>query len=315
MRIVDSTRARAAALPRRWPWLRLTLDVKDRFAEVHGGYLASTITLSTFVSLFPLLLVVTAVIGFVAAGDTDVAGNVISDLGLSGEAAQTVRDAVSAAEESRRAASIIGLVGLLWSGLGLVAALQYALDSVWQVKGRGLKDKLFGVAWLTGAGLLFLASFLLTALIGYVPVLAPLNLLVGLALGVGLFLWTLHVLCNRDVGIRPLLPGAILGAVGFEILKAVGSFFVPRLVQSSSALYGSIGTVFAILAWLFFFGRLIVLSSVLNVVLWERRHGTTTVEVEVPNLPGEDPTIGTRAGEASDAADEEPEPAPTPSNG
>jgi membrane protein len=310
MRFVDSIRARAAALPRRWPWLRLVLDVKDRFDEIHGGYLASAITLSTFLSLFPLLLVITAVVGFVTANNSNVVDEIISNLGLTGDAATAVRDAMDAARQSRRAASIVGLVGLLWSGLGLVAAIQYAFDAVWQVKGRGIKDKLYGLLWLAGAGLLFVASFALTALLAYVPFLAPLNILVGLGIGTGLFLWSQRVLANRDVGWRPLLPGAVLGAVGFEILKAIGSFLVPRLVASSSALYGSIGTVFAILAWLFFFGRLLVLSATVNVVLWERRHGTTTVEVEVPNLPGADPSVGTRAGEAG-PSDEPAPPAET----
>src|SRR3712207_4735879 len=168
-------------------------------------------TLFPYTTLFrSLLLVVTAVVGFVAAGNTNVADDVIRELGLSGEAARTVRDAVAAAENSRRAASVIGLAGLLWTGLGLVAALQYAFDSVWQVKGRGLKDKLFGVAWLVGAGLLFAASFGITGVIRLVPVLAPLNILLGLAIGILLFLWTQRILANRDVGWRPLLPGAIL---------------------------------------------------------------------------------------------------------
>ena len=52
------------------------------------------------------------------------------------------------------------------------------------------------------------------------------------------------------------MPGAIVGAVGFEVLKVVGGDLRARAVASSSALYGSIGVVFAILAWLLFFGRL-----------------------------------------------------------
>ena len=89
----------------------------------------------------------------------------------------------------------------------------------------------------------------------------------------------------------------MVGAVGFEVLKLVGSIYVPRLVASSSALYGSLGVVFAILAWLLFFGRLIVYSSVVNVVRWEEDHGTVTVDLPVPKMPGEVPTEATRAGE------------------
>jgi uncharacterized BrkB/YihY/UPF0761 family membrane protein len=82
------------------------------------------------------------------------------------------------------------------------------------------------------------------------------------------------------------------------LLKVVGGIYVPRAVASSSALYGSIGIVFAILAWLLFFGRLIVYSATLNVVLWERRHGTVSVPLEMPKLPGTTPVAATRSGEA-----------------
>ncbi len=297
---------RLSRLPSRWPWLRVALDVKARFAELHGGYLASSVTLAAFLSLFPLILVITAVAGFLSAGGTDVGQEIVSGLGLSGEAATTVNEAVGKAEQSRRAASVVGLAGLLWSGLGVVAALQYAYDAVWQVKGRGLRDKLYGVGWLAGAGLLFVASFVATAALNFLPAfLAPLNLALGVAVSVGLFLWSSRTLCNRDVGWRPLLPGAVLGAVGLEVLKAVGSIYIPKVVASSSALYGSIGAVFAILAWLFFFGRLVVLCATLNVVLWERDHGTDTVELEVPRLPGREPAAATRAGEREEPEDTE----------
>ena len=300
MQAVAQVRGWTGRLPSRWPWLRLLVDVKARFDELHGGYLASAVTLAAFLSIFPLLLVVSAGIGFFASGHTDLAHDVITALGLSGDAADIVTDAIATAEENRTAASVIGLVGMLWTGLGLVAALNYAYDSVWQVRGRGLRDKLFGLAWLVGAGVLFLGSLAVTATVAVLPAfLAPLNLLGGLALGTGLFLWSSAVLCNRSVGWRSLLPGALLAAAGFELLKALGSFLLPRIVAHSSALYGSIGTVFAVLAWLFLFGRLVVFASVLNVVLWERGHGTDTVEVEVPRLPGTAPTLGTRSGEAS----------------
>jgi hypothetical protein len=51
------------------------------------------------------------------------------------------------------------------------------------------------------------------------------------------------------------------------------------------------------LAWLLFFGRLVVYASVTNVVVWEERHGTVTVELPVPKVPGEVPVQATRAGE------------------
>ena len=299
--MLDGVKRRWHRLEDRFTVVAVIAAIQARFGELNGGYLAGAVTLAAFLSIFPLILVGVAVLGFFSSGDPDVTRQVLDALAVppDGEAADAVRNAIETAEKSRRTASVVGVAGLLWSGLGLVAALQYAYDSVWQVKGRGIKDKGVGLLWLVGAGILFFGSFALTAAVQFLPaILAPAQLLLAVAISFGMFLWTTKVLPNRDVGWRALVPGAALGALGFEALKLVGGIFVPRAVSSSSALYGSIGVVFALLAWLFFFGRLIVYSSVLNVVMWERSHGTTTVEVQVPSLPGRDPEEATRSGEA-----------------
>jgi membrane protein len=108
--------------------------------------------------------------------------------------------------------------------------------------------------------------------------------LVALGVNLGLFLWTFSELGRLPVGWRALLPGAALCAVGFEVLKLVGTVYVPRLIASSSALYGSLGVVIALLAWLAFVGRLIVYGAVVNVMRWEHGHGTVTVPLEVPRV-------------------------------
>lgn len=295
----------------RYPVLRTAWGVQKRFGELNGSHLASAITISSFLSLFPLLLVGIAVIGFFASGDPSLARDTVHFLGLSGssDAATIVTDAIESAEDSKAAASIVGVIGLLWSGLGLVAALQYVLDTAWQVTGRGMKDKAVGLLWLVGGGLLFAASFAVTSLIGALPAfLAPINLVLGLGLSFTLFLWTMRVLPSRAVGWKALVPGAMVGAIGLEILKVVGGIYVPRAVASSSAMYGSIGVVFAILAWLLFFGRLVVYAAVVNVVRWEEEHGTTVIDIRVPNLPGpQDDELATRSGEH--------DPAPEAANG
>ncbi len=290
---------RLRSLGERWPWLSVALAVQQRVSEVNGGSLAAAVTLAAFLSLFPLVLVAIAIVGLFASNTPDLSGEVIELLGLSraDTAARALTTALATAEESRSAASIVGFLGLVWSALKLVGALEYAFNAVWQVTGRGLKDKVFALAWVAGAALLFVASFLVTAVLNFLPpFFAPLNLVVGLGLNIGLFLWTSKVLCNRDVGWRPLLPGAVFGGVGLEVLKVVGSILVPRAVSQSSALYGSIGVVFAILTWLLFFGRLVVYTAALNVVLWERRHGTVSVKLAAPRLPGAAPLQATRAG-------------------
>lgn len=284
----------------RWAWVETALRVQKRFDEVHGNYLGAAVTLTAFLSLFPLLLAVVGIIGLVSRSATDLPGSVIESLGITDETTTTMlRRAFGQAESSGRAASVIGIAGLLWSGLGLVAAFQFAFDSVWQAAGRGLKDKLYGLVWLGGASAIFLGSFALTFLLGRLPGPAWPAIYVGnIVVGTALWTWTFRALTNRNVGWRPLLPGAVMGAVGMQVLQTVGGVYVPRVVSSTSALYGSIGVVFAILAWLLFFGRLVVYAATLNVVRWEEDHGTVTAEIELPRVPGEVPVSASRAGEA-----------------
>jgi len=286
---------------RRWRPARLALAVQGRYKELHGRELALAITLSGFLSLLPLLVLGIAVFGFFsAAASKDLAKEAVDRLGLaqSSDTARLITEAMHTAESSRKAASVVGLAGLLWTGLGLVRALQYAWNTAWQVPGRGLRDRAVGLAWLGGAGLLFAGSFVLSAASQLLPwYLAPLGILAGLATGVGLWLWTAHTLPNRRVGWRPLLPGAVVGAAGFEILKVLASFVVPRFVASSSDLYGPVGVVFAVLAWLLLFGRLVAYTAVVEVVLWEERHGTVQLMIEAPARPGVEPLGATRAGQ------------------
>jgi membrane protein len=268
---------------RGWGWLGRALQVQQRFGELRGGELAASVTLQTFLALFPLLLCAIAVLGFLNANSADFTNKVIENLGLHGTAADNMREALATASTSRKATTVIGVLGLAWSGLGVTSALRSAYNRAWQVQDRGVRDKAFGLVWLVGASLIFVASIAATTVVRVLPgVLAPLGIVVGLAVSFVLFLWTEKVLTDVDVGWRALVPGAIVGAVGLEVLKAIGAFVVPSMVASSSALYGTLGIVFALLAWLLLLGRLVVYTAVCNVVLYEAKRGTVVSTVEVP---------------------------------
>lgn len=77
------------------------------------------------------------------------------------------------------------------------------------------------------------------------------------------------------------MPGAIVGAVGFEGLKWLGALVVPQMVVSASQLYGTFGVLFAVFAWLLVFGRLVVYSSVVN---WRGTIGTVPLRSDSTQL-------------------------------
>ena len=302
----------AGRLARALPWLRervgfvdTLLTVHERVGAVGGGAYSSALALAGLLSLFPLVLVGVAVVGFVSAGNVDLASETVDRLGLDGKAARTVLDAFSTAERTRGTVTVIGFVGLLWAGLGVVDAMSAMVNTVWQVTGRGMVGKLHELAWVAGAGSAFLVSLGLASLVRFVPgpAIVP-SVLVGFLVDLLLVMWTFRALTNVGVPWRTHLPGAIVAGIGLGVLKLVAGFWVPRLVTSSSALYGSLGVVFALLAWFVLAAKLLMYATAYNVVRHERGHGTVTVPIQVPRIEGEVPQRVTRGGAVAESSPE-----------
>lgn len=289
-------------LARRWHWVRTALAVQQRFGDVRGNYLASAVALNIFVAIFPLLLVGIAVIGLITQHHGDYAGRIVDNVGMNPDQAKLFTDTLDKAAETKKAASIIGLAGLLWTGLGVVSAIEYAIDATWQVTGRGIKDKVRGLVWGIGALIILGASIALTTVVDIVAsgfILIALSALGAVLINVLFWMWTFNVLSFHRVHWKRYLPGAILAGIGLEVIKQLVTV-VPGLIAKSSALYGSLGVVFGLLAAMVLFARLIVYASVLNVVKYEAAKGTVTVEVEAPRFPGQAPLEGDRAGAVED---------------
>jgi len=292
---------RLRRLGERWRWLGRVLDVHERVGEVNGGSVSSSVTLMFFVALFPLALAAIAIVGFLAAGDADVTEKIIENLSLTGAAADLVTDAIETAADSRRAASIVGFVGLLWAGLGVTNAVALAVRAPWQLKAEGVVGRAKGIMWLLGSVLLGGAAAALGWLLNVLPDVArPLVSVLVILLGVlvegSFFLWTFWALGDHRVPLRALVPGALVGAAGLEILKIGATVYLPRLIAGSSALYGPLGVVLAILAWFALFARLVVYASATNTVLYEARAGTVGLEIRAPKLDSSVPLEADRGG-------------------
>jgi uncharacterized BrkB/YihY/UPF0761 family membrane protein len=242
--------------------------IARRYSELNGRVSAAAITLYGFLALFALCVLSVAVVGLLAKGNDHVAEDIVSWLGLHGDAAKTVIDAVNTAQHSAKVASVVGIVGLVWVGSSFAVSVASAYDVAWGVPSRATRSRLVGLGWLAGGGVLLAIGSIVTAGFAALPALvAPLVLAVSLSVNTVLWLWTSWILPNRPAPPwRSLLPGSITGAVGLEVLKVAGAYVVPVLVSRSSAVYGTIGTVFALLAWLWVLGRLVVLVTIVETI-------------------------------------------------
>ena len=264
-------RGRVDRVAERVPPLAYALRVVDRYNDVHGNVVANSITLTAFLALFALTLLAVAAVGFLDRTNVDVAKEITEALGLSGDAAKVVTQAVETARNSARFATVVGFIGVVTIGTSFTNAIGTAYNVAWAVKGRGLIDRARGLAWLVGIGVLFGLSIVVTDMwAGFPGYLEPTVLLLTVSINAVGWAFTSWWLPNRRITWRAMLPAVLVGAVTLEVLKFVGGVWVPRLIANSSELWGTIGAVFALIAWILIFGRVVAYVAIIEVLEAER---------------------------------------------
>jgi len=264
----DPTANPASRTPRARSWVAGAVatgrELTGRFEAARGSTLAAAISLRGFLALFPVLLLALGALGFAAASTDGLATRLVNQLGLDGEAARTVTDAVEAARRRRVTSGAVGLVGLLWTGTGLAAVLADAWDQVWAVPGRPLRARGRGLLWLAGGLPLAVASLGATTLSARRGLWLPVGFVAGAVVTGALLWWTAAVLPRRRLDRRRMVPAAAAGGVAVEIVKSAAAVVLPPVVTRASTTYGTIGVAFAILVWFMVLGRIVVWVAVLE---------------------------------------------------
>lgn len=253
--------------------VRLAVAVQRRASGDDVGTMAAALTYQAFLSLFPMMLLGVAAIGFVLAGDPATARE-WSDR-VSGSVpglAPLVRGNLDLFVDTRVAAGLIGAAGLVWRGASLSKAASHMLARIFRTPEGGLvRRTLMGLARVAILGTLGLGSVVLTSLATSLGGPLPLRVLeVAVAAGVDVvfFAATYTVLTPRGgPSARGHLPGAVAMAVGWTILKLVGNWYVVMVVANTRAAYGAVGTVFGLFAVLALGSQLFLYGAELTAVL------------------------------------------------
>jgi YihY family inner membrane protein len=265
----------------RHTWLSFAAAVVKKFGDDEAGQLAALIAYYGFVSLFPLLLVLVTVLGFVLEGDAktqeSVLHSALSQFPIIG--AQLERNVHSLTGSP--GALAIGVVGLLLGGLGVVGATQNAFQHVWHIPRKRrpsfLVWRLRGLGLLAVLGLLLIAS---TVVAGYVTaqttgagtVIGA--VVVALAFNLLLFAAAFRFMSPEEIPTRELLPGVAVAAVVWQILQHVGGYYVEHVVRHAQETAGLFAFVLGLLAWLYLGGQITLIAAEVNVVrarrLWPR---------------------------------------------
>src|SRR3954462_14012702 len=122
------------------------------------------------------------------------------------------------------------------------------------------------ILWLAFIGLIFSARPLVTGPTSGAPRVA-----VTLVLGVGAWLITPYLLLGRRVGWRPLMPSAVLTAIGMAGVGIWSVLWMPHTFAASAQQFGIIGIGFALMSWLFAASVVVVVATTRGAMIAARR--------------------------------------------
>jgi YihY family inner membrane protein len=262
-------------LQRRHPVAGFPIAVVYKYVDDSGPYLAALITYYAFVSLFPLLLLMSTVLGTVLDGDPELQARLI-DSALS--QFPVVGDQLGAPQELSGGVLgvLVGVLGSLYGGLGVAQAVQYAMNTAWAVPrnsrpnpflARGRSLLLLGTAGLAVIGTTALSAVGARGDGVAGVVLQVLLFLAAIAVNAVVFVFAFRLATPRHLTVRQVLPGAVTAAVLWQLLQTFGVTYVGHVMDTASATNGVFALVLGLLAFLYLAAVVGVLCVEINVVL------------------------------------------------
>lgn len=267
---------------RRHRWVGFPVAVAYKFADDQGSYLTALITYYGFLSLFPLLLLLVTVLGFVLHGDPHLQAKLLdSALAQFPILGSQLRDSVHARTGSGLAL-VVGILGTVYGCLGAAQATQNALSRAWAVprneRPNPITSRLRSLLLVVVLGVGVLATTGLSGLTtgagafgATVPgELRAIGILLAVLVNIAMFMLAFRVLTARQIPTRDLRVGAVVAGVGWEVLQLLGTYLVSHVLKGTRESYGVFALVLGLIAWIYLLALVTVLATEISVVA--RRH-------------------------------------------
>ena len=287
------------------------LDVVAGFREHRSGRSAAALTYYGFLSLFPLVVVLTTILGFLLDGNPDlrewIVDSALAQIPLIGEQISNDPESLNGSIP----VLVVGTLVALWSGTKAFVGLQQAFDDIAE---QPLDDRanlpitrlraLLGIA-IIGVSQIGTAVLASLATLSEFPGISKVLLGVGtLVVNVTALAAVMRFLRSGPRSWRAVFPGAAVGGVLFTVLQFFGTAVVGRAIANASNVYGTFASVIGLLTWLNFHAMIAMYAAELNQVLVERRQRDAAVTVAIAEGEPADTTTSS-SGATGSAGDDD----------
>ena len=245
------------------------------FTRNNCPYIAAGIAYWTLFSLFPLALAGISVLGFVYSTPGDQVHVIQGIVGVVPVSDDYLAGMVYDIGTARGTLGVLAVIGLLWSGTAVFAAVRKGVNHAWHIglPQYFLLERALDFMMLLGvAALVFVQVAFTTNLFGLADlagnatesrawsVLRFVYELIALAFTVGAFSLLYRFLPNTTVAWRDIWPGAVVGATLFQAVRIIFTWFISN-VGDLNLVYGSLGALMAVLVWAYLSAMAIMLGA------------------------------------------------------
>jgi YihY family inner membrane protein len=247
--------------------LRSSLPVRvlQAFGASQASNYASALAFNGLLAMFPLMLGILAIIGLsVRDPATDARFQLLIIQAFPGTAQPELIRALHGVRDSAGWLGIICIGGLIWSGSGVFATMEFAFAQILGIQQRDtVRQKLMGFVMM----LVLVVAVALTvganALAGLLPEAWLLSFVVGASVMVVLLVLLYRFVPNRTFRTLEVLPGALLAGVLIEVLSLAFPLY-ERLAGGFNTYGVQFALFFLLAAWFYLLSNLILLGAVYN---------------------------------------------------
>ena len=266
--------------------------VIKKYSEDNTGTQAVLLTYYGFLSLFPLLMVLTTVANNVLGGDPQLKEKTIDGLT---NYFPLLGDQLSAHVQGLGSSGFalgIGVLFTLYGARGVADAFRKGVQHIWQIplsrRDTFPKSTLKNLAMLIIGGSGFIIASILAAWAtsqgGHGMFVRALSVLLNILILFLLFNFLINISLPRHLPLKQTKTGAIVAAIGLVVLQSLGGYILSRELRNLDALYSYFALALGLLFWIYLQAQIVCYSMEIAYVssrkLWPRSLGPHPTEVD-----------------------------------
>ena len=247
-------------------FILICIDMVNDFLGKNCPYVAGAIAFYTLFSMFPLVLAIISIWGFLLGPEVEqveLAEQIAEVIPISTEfIGQTMRGVASA----RTITGIASVLGLIWASSAAFGAIRKGINNAWGVTRTRpfLRERLIDLGLVAGAGVTMLLLLFLTPMTATVrqslELVFPMVEFEGLSrlisqvvspvVSFGTFLVLYRYMPNTRVRFKEVWLGALAASLAFDGAKW-GFLWYINTFPVYNVVYGAVGAVMALLTWVY----------------------------------------------------------------